>query len=183
MPDIRPVSDLRTKFTQIMYEIHQSDNPIFLIKKGRCDTVILNAETFSKRELKRKILHEEYYDSLENPPDLMPNIRAASDLRTKFSSVIYEVYKSNRPIFLTSKGRCTAVILSADTYSKYVLSKKVRSEEYEKILRCSFCGTGRENVKKLIAGPDVYICDACIEICVDIITDTKEEQDQEDQKP
>ena len=36
-------------------------------------------------------------------------------------------------------------------------------------LRCSFCGKTQEQVKKLIAGPNVYICDECIELCADII--------------
>ncbi|PCJ19848.1 MAG: ATP-dependent Clp protease ATP-binding subunit ClpX [Candidatus Cloacimonadota bacterium] len=37
--------------------------------------------------------------------------------------------------------------------------------------RCSFCGKTQEQVKKLIAGPDVYICDACIELCNEIIVE------------
>jgi ATP-dependent Clp protease ATP-binding subunit ClpX len=36
-------------------------------------------------------------------------------------------------------------------------------------LRCSFCGKSQEEVKKLIAGPAVYICDECIELCNEII--------------
>jgi len=36
-------------------------------------------------------------------------------------------------------------------------------------LKCSFCGKGQEQVKKLIAGPGVYICDECIELCNEII--------------
>jgi ATP-dependent Clp protease ATP-binding subunit ClpX len=36
---------------------------------------------------------------------------------------------------------------------------------------CSFCGKGRDDVKKLIAGPSVYICDECIELCNDIVKD------------
>lgn len=41
----------------------------------------------------------------------------------------------------------------------------------EKILYCSFCGKSRHEVKKLIAGPSVFICDECIELCNDIIRD------------
>jgi ATP-dependent Clp protease ATP-binding subunit ClpX len=37
------------------------------------------------------------------------------------------------------------------------------------MLRCSFCGKSQDEVKKLIAGPTVYICDECIELCNDII--------------
>lgn len=40
-------------------------------------------------------------------------------------------------------------------------------------LVCSFCGKGQEEVKKLIAGPTVYICDECIELCNDIISEEK----------
>ena len=38
-----------------------------------------------------------------------------------------------------------------------------------KQLRCSFCNKTQEQVRKLIAGPNVYICDECIEICAEII--------------
>src|SRR5687767_9328045 len=36
-------------------------------------------------------------------------------------------------------------------------------------LKCSFCGKHQKTVKKLIAGPGVYICDECIDLCVQII--------------
>lgn len=41
-------------------------------------------------------------------------------------------------------------------------------------LRCSFCGKGQKEVKKLIAGPGVYICDECIDLCNDIIDEEKQ---------
>ncbi|WRP18166.1 ATP-dependent Clp protease ATP-binding subunit ClpX [Carboxydochorda subterranea] len=45
-------------------------------------------------------------------------------------------------------------------------------------LKCSFCGKSQEQVKKLIAGPGVYICDECVELCNEIIEDqTVEETD------
>jgi ATP-dependent Clp protease ATP-binding subunit ClpX len=43
-------------------------------------------------------------------------------------------------------------------------------------LRCSFCGKGQKEVKKLIAGPGVYICDECIDLCTDIIDEEKERE-------
>ena len=47
-------------------------------------------------------------------------------------------------------------------------------------LKCSFCGKVQEQVKKLIAGPGVYICDECIELCNEIIEEElNEEQDVE----
>ncbi len=39
------------------------------------------------------------------------------------------------------------------------------------LIKCSFCAKGQKQVKKLIAGPSVYICDECIELCNDIIAD------------
>ena len=41
----------------------------------------------------------------------------------------------------------------------------------EKPLYCSFCGKSQHEVKKLIAGPNVFICDECIDLCTDIITE------------
>jgi len=41
----------------------------------------------------------------------------------------------------------------------------------DEMLKCSFCGKGQEEVKKLIAGPTVYICNECIELCNEIIAD------------
>jgi ATP-dependent Clp protease ATP-binding subunit ClpX len=41
----------------------------------------------------------------------------------------------------------------------------------EKLLYCSFCGKSQHEVKKLIAGPSVFVCDECIELCNDIIRD------------
>ncbi|MDH3493148.1 MAG: ATP-dependent Clp protease ATP-binding subunit ClpX [Acidobacteriota bacterium] len=41
----------------------------------------------------------------------------------------------------------------------------------EEVLRCSFCGKSQNEVKKLIAGPSVYICNECIDICNEIIND------------
>jgi ATP-dependent Clp protease ATP-binding subunit ClpX len=43
-------------------------------------------------------------------------------------------------------------------------------------LRCSFCGKGQKEVKKLIAGPGVYICDECIDLCNDIIDEEKDRE-------
>ena len=40
-----------------------------------------------------------------------------------------------------------------------------------KQLRCSFCNKTQDQVRKLIAGPEVYICDECIEVCAEIIED------------
>ncbi|MBH69385.1 MAG: ATP-dependent Clp protease ATP-binding subunit ClpX [Rhodospirillaceae bacterium] len=41
------------------------------------------------------------------------------------------------------------------------------------ILRCSFCNKNQNDVRKLIAGPTVFICDECVDVCIDIIADDK----------
>ncbi len=48
----------------------------------------------------------------------------------------------------------------------------------ENTLYCSFCGKSQHDVKKLIAGPTVFICDECIELCNEIITEELSEQDR-----
>jgi len=49
----------------------------------------------------------------------------------------------------------------------------VRNRDYSPILRCSFCNKTQNEVKKLIAGPNVYICDECVEVCSDIIAEER----------
>ena len=46
-------------------------------------------------------------------------------------------------------------------------------------LRCSFCGKAQDEVKKLIAGPHVYICNECIRLCQDILKDELNNTDEE----
>ncbi|MEP7271631.1 MAG: ATP-dependent Clp protease ATP-binding subunit ClpX [Acidobacteriota bacterium] len=46
----------------------------------------------------------------------------------------------------------------------------------EDTLRCSFCGKSQNEVKKLIAGPTVYICNECIDICIEIISDDAQQE-------
>ena len=46
-----------------------------------------------------------------------------------------------------------------------------------KELSCSFCGKSQKEVRKLIAGPSVYICDECVELCNEIITEESERED------
>ena len=46
-------------------------------------------------------------------------------------------------------------------------------------LKCSFCNKSQRDVRKLIAGPTVYICDECVDICLDIIAEEKEGEETE----
>ena len=49
------------------------------------------------------------------------------------------------------------------------MSDKDNNKEEDKLLYCSFCGKNQNEVRKLIAGPSVYICNECIDLCNDII--------------
>ena len=60
--------------------------------------------------------------------------------------------RQKRPVPLVSKGE-----------------KKMAKNDTPKSVRCSFCGKAQENVKKIVAGPGVYICDECVELCTSII--------------
>lgn len=51
------------------------------------------------------------------------------------------------------------------------------------MLRCSFCGKSQNEVKKLIAGPTVYICNECIDICNEIITDDQQAESVSSRPP
>ena len=53
-----------------------------------------------------------------------------------------------------------------------------RSGDSGKILYCSFCGKSQHEVRKLIAGPSVFICDECVELCNDIIREELQEKAQ-----
>jgi len=55
-------------------------------------------------------------------------------------------------------------------------------ENKEKQLFCSFCGKNQSEVKKLIAGPSVYICDECVALCNDIIKEDTSEEVSENKK-
>lgn len=48
-----------------------------------------------------------------------------------------------------------------------------------KLLHCNFCGKSQHEVRKLIAGPSVYVCDECVELCNDIIREELQENNEE----
>ncbi len=55
------------------------------------------------------------------------------------------------------------------------MSKNRSERDDDKLLYCSFCGKSQHEVRKLIAGPNVFICDECVELCNDIIREEMEE--------
>ena len=54
-----------------------------------------------------------------------------------------------------------------------------KPEEGGKLLYCSFCAKSQQEVKKLIAGPSVFVCDECVELCNDIIKEEVQEREAE----
>ncbi|MFT5260248.1 MAG: ATP-dependent Clp protease ATP-binding subunit ClpX, partial [Gammaproteobacteria bacterium] len=57
---------------------------------------------------------------------------------------------------------------------------KGQDNEDDKLLYCSFCGKSQNEVRKLIAGPSVFICDECVDLCNDIIREEAESDDEPD---
>ena len=55
-------------------------------------------------------------------------------------------------------------------------NKHGKSVENDRLLYCSFCGKSQHEVRKLIAGPSVFICDECVELCKDIIREEIQEK-------
>ena len=53
-----------------------------------------------------------------------------------------------------------------------------KGDDSGKLLYCSFCGKSQHEVRKLIAGPSVFICDECVELCNDIIREEVSESGQ-----
>ena len=56
------------------------------------------------------------------------------------------------------------------------MSKSTVGGESKNTLYCSFCGKSQHEVRKLIAGPTVFICDECVELCMDIIREENKTQ-------
>jgi ATP-dependent Clp protease ATP-binding subunit ClpX len=54
--------------------------------------------------------------------------------------------------------------------------KQNKGDDSGKLLYCSFCGKSQHEVRKLIAGPSVFVCDECVELCNDIIREEVEEK-------
>lgn len=54
--------------------------------------------------------------------------------------------------------------------------KHTKGDDGGKLLYCSFCGKSQHEVRKLIAGPSVFVCDECVELCNDIIREEVEEK-------
>jgi len=58
------------------------------------------------------------------------------------------------------------------------MSNGKNDEESGKLLYCSFCGKSQHEVRKLIAGPSVFVCDECVDLCNDIIREEIQEKNR-----
>ena len=61
-----------------------------------------------------------------------------------------------------------------DSLFELIMSDSTQ-DKTKNTLYCSFCGKSQHEVKKLIAGPTVFICDECVELCNDIIVEENKE--------
>ena len=57
----------------------------------------------------------------------------------------------------------------------------LNNKDDNKLLYCSFCGKSQNEVRKLIAGPSVFICDECVDLCNDIIQEELEDVNEIDE--
>ncbi len=58
-----------------------------------------------------------------------------------------------------------------------------REDSKDKKVRCSFCGRSADQVERMISGPDVYICDVCVEMCMEIVESVPAKQKKATTKP
>ena len=68
--------------------------------------------------------------------------------------------------------------LIASTLIKKMFRWKHSKKRISLGARCSFCGKGQEEVQKLIAGPEIYICNECIDLSSDLIKDELAKRDR-----
>lgn len=74
-----------------------------------------------------------------------------------------------------AKGQQTAEegLDDTSTETTITLPDPTKMPEEGKLVYCSFCGRSQQEVRKLIAGPSVFICDVCVDLCNDIITEER----------
>jgi hypothetical protein len=73
--------------------------------------------------------------------------------------------KGNKELKVIDDNVLYSVVDKARKYDELVKLYK------DKKLHCDFCGKSQDQVKRLISGPGVYICDECVELCHEIITE------------
>jgi len=69
------------------------------------------------------------------------------------------------------------LVLAETPHGGEARGEGVTGNEREPPVVCSFCGKSQDQVRKIIAGPKVYICDECIDLCNDIIAEEYKQED------
>ena len=69
----------------------------------------------------------------------------------------------------------TGITLSSMIFDSFIN----KGDDSGKLLYCSFCGKSQHEVRKLIAGPSVFVCDECVDLCNDIIREEIQEKDSD----
>jgi prevent-host-death family protein len=85
MPHIRPVSDLRNKFTEISRIVHETAEPVFLTKNGYGDMVVMSIEAYEKKRFDSKIYQKLKESEIEakTTDKRFAHREVISDLRTR----------------------------------------------------------------------------------------------------
>lgn len=76
-------------------------------------------------------------------------------------------------IFMSRKERQRREQLLTEAVIGQSNAQAALSKLQDTFLVCSFCGKGHRRVRKLIAGPKVFICNECVDLCVDILAEER----------
>jgi formylmethanofuran dehydrogenase subunit E len=63
------------------------------------------------------------------------------------------------------------------------VTDRIDKADTQELMRCSFCGKSQLEVRKLVAGPGVTICDDCVQVCVDIMSDERSDRPTSEKWP
>src|SRR5207302_1993370 len=112
------------------------------------------------------------------PRDDQPQAAPGGDHRSAHESAYGQGFEGHGARLLPECGRgpgvrdrrpCCRAPVDESAGPRYKETEVARASEGNEQLLCSFCGKSQRQVKKLIAGPGVYICDECIDLCNEII--------------
>jgi hypothetical protein len=89
-------------------------------------------------------------------------------------SCLQQTHISHPWVVVDAGGRCMGIVLPGSSVRAVTISQRSLTAQEPPgassvPLRCSFCGKSQHDVRKLIAGPSVFICDECVELCEEIV--------------
>jgi len=137
----------------------------------------------------RIVIHQPMGGVSGQASDIDIQAREILRLRDRLNDIL--VHHTGRTVEEIQKDTDRDFIMSASNGQEYGIIDQVisrhesplgepmaRKKGENDVLRCSFCNKNQRDVKKLIAGPTVYICDECVDICLDIIAEERDSQEQ-----